>query len=148
MVSVSRVRSVPAAWRYALLGAVVSLPVSAVVDRLPNSEATVGAGIMVFGGFIAGVVAATRASDPGAAGLRAGVVGGVVGVTRVVVEYFGASHATIGPWEPSRIVPLLIAAAVFLALGPGFGLVFGRVGGWLTDAVVTRLPPGADASQP
>jgi len=141
MVSPSRVRTPSTAWRLALVGALAALPVAAVIDRLPNSEATIGGGIMIVGAFIAGVIAAIRSTDPGAAGLRAGFLGGVVGVLTFVVTV-----GTTAAWSLYRVVFYIVASGVVLCVAPLFGLGCGRVGGWVANAVASRWKTGTNAS--
>ncbi|WP_313692942.1 DUF5518 domain-containing protein [Halorarum halobium] len=83
--SPSLLRTTPSAWRFALIGAVASLPIAAMINWLPNSEATIGGGIMVIGAFIAGGIAVIRSRDPDDVGFRAGFLGGVVAVLTLIV---------------------------------------------------------------
>lgn len=78
-------QTVPSAWRFALIGALASLPVAAIINLLPNSETTISGGVVIIGAFIAGVIAALRVTDPDAAGLRAGFLGGVLEVCSFIV---------------------------------------------------------------
>lgn len=133
-----------ASWRSALVGALAALPVAAVLNCLPDSDATIGGAVTVIGAFVAGVVAALRSTDPDAAGLRAGFLGGVLAVlTLVVTAVSAAVSGTGGAWPPSRIAFWAFAVGVVLCLAPVFGLVFGRVGGWAAGAVASRLATGA-----
>lgn len=136
MSDIPRSDIVPSAWRFAIIGALVSLPVTVLVNWLPDSEADIAGGIMIFGAFIAGVIAAKRSTDPGAAGLRAGVLGGIMAPLTTVVTVEGPSIATLMAW-PSPY-SLVILAAVALVLASLFGLVFGRIGGWVATTVTTR----------
>ncbi|MFC7028961.1 hypothetical protein ACFQJ5_17260 [Halomicroarcula sp. GCM10025324] len=119
-----RTYTLSVAWRFAILGALVSLPLSVVVNWLPDSEATVGGGIMIIGAFIAGVIAAIR---------RAGFLGAVVGV---VTFLFTVGTTTV--WPLSRVVFFVFASGLVLCVAPIFGLVFGRVGGLIANAVSAR----------
>lgn len=141
MVSPPRVRGLSPAWRSALAGALASLPATAVLNWLPNSEATVGGGIMIVGGLVAGGVAAVRSTDPGAAGLRAGLLGGVVAALAFVVTLDPTSA-----WPPSRVVFWTVSGGVVLCLASVFGLGCGRVGGWVASAVAPDPKAGANAS--
>lgn len=124
MVPPLRVRALPASWRFALIGALISLPITAVINWLPNSESTIGAGIMIVGGFIAGIIAAIRSTAPGAAGLRAGFLGGVLTVFAFIV-----TRGTTTAWPLSKIVFFAFAAGAILIVAPLFGLGCGLVGG-------------------
>jgi hypothetical protein len=141
MVSPPRVRTLPSAWRFAIIGAIASLPVAAVVNWLPNSEATIGGGIMIVGAFIAGGIAAIRSTDPDAAGLRAGFLGGVLAVLTFLV-----TAGTTAAWPLSRVVFFVFATVGILCIAPIFGLGCGRVGGWVANTVASRLETGANAS--
>ncbi|WP_394295471.1 DUF5518 domain-containing protein [Natronococcus jeotgali] len=101
------VHILPLAWRFALIGALASLPVIAILNRLPNSEATIGGGIMIIGAFIAGVLAAIRSSDPSAAGLRAGFIGGVLGLLIFIV-----TTGMTATWSLFRIVFVVFASGL------------------------------------
>jgi len=145
--SPSPLQTVPSAWRFALVGALASLPVAAIINRLPNSEATLGGGVMTIGAFIAGVIAAVRVTEPDAAGLRAGFLGGVLGVSSLIVTVVSTSASgTAAAWPLSRVVFWVFAIGLGLCVASVFGLVCGRVGGWMADTVVSRLATGANAS--
>lgn len=120
----------PQLWYVSILGAIAALPATVVIDRLPNSEATVGGGVMIVGALIAGGIAATRSMDPSAAGLRAGFLGGLIAVF-VFVLTEGATVA----WSLNTNVFFLLAVVMVLCLSPVFGLIFGRIGGWVTNTV-------------
>ena len=141
MNSSNRVYAFSPTWVFALIGVIASLPVIAILDLVPNAEATVGGGIMIIGAFIAGVVAKIRSEDPRAAGLRAGFVGGLVGLLIFIVT--AVSTATIS--LPVIIIFVLVSVlAVFLACL--FGLVFGLAGGWVANTVDSRWMASKDAS--
>ncbi|QLG28327.1 DUF5518 domain-containing protein [Halorarum halophilum] len=144
--SPSLLRTAPSTWRFALIGALASLPVAAIVNWLPNSEATVGGGIMVIGAFIAGAIAAVRSTDPDDAGLRAGFLGGVLAVLTLVVTVVSAAvGGTAAAWPPSRVLFWVLAIGLVLCVSPVFGLACGRVGGWVADTVASRRKTGANA---
>jgi hypothetical protein len=126
----------PSAWRAALVGALASLPVTALVNWLPDSEADVAGGIMIVGAFIAGGIAARRSTDPATAGLLAGLLGGVVAILTPIVAADSPGIETVIAWpSPSSLV---LFAAIALVLASMFGLVFGRIGGWVASTVATR----------
>lgn len=134
--SPSLLRTAPPAWRFALVGALASLPVTALVNWLPDSDADVAGGIMIFGAFIAGAIATVRSSDPDDAGVRAGVLGGVTAVLTPIGAADSPSVDTLIAWpSPYRLVFLIVVALVLASL---FGLVFGRIGGWVATTVTTR----------
>ncbi|MFC6942534.1 DUF5518 domain-containing protein [Salinirubellus sp. GCM10025818] len=106
---------VPSAWRFAIIGALVSLPVTVLVNWLPDSEADIAGGIMIFGAVIAGVIAAKRSTSPGAAGLRAGVLGGITAPLTTVVTVEGPSIATLMAWPSPYSLVILAAVSLVLA---------------------------------
>jgi hypothetical protein len=129
------------AWRFACIGALASVPATALLNWLPNSGATVGGGAMIVGALIAGGIAATRSADSGAAGVRAGLLAGVVEILAFTVRVDPAAA-----WPLSRVVFWVFAGVFVLCVAPVFGLVFGRVGGWVATAVTAEPDPGANAS--
>src|SRR6056297_117919 len=123
MTSPLRLRSLSPAWRFALIGVAASLPATAVLNWLPNSQATIGGSGMIVGAFIAGAIATTRSTDSGAAGLRAGFLGGVIGLLTFVVTI-----DTAAAWPVSRILFWAFAGIAVLCITPLFGLRFGCLG--------------------
>lgn len=99
MVSLPRDSSPSLAWRFACIGALASLPATAVLNWLPNSQATIGGGVMIVGALIAGGIAATRSTDSGATGLRTGLLGGIVSILTLIIMV-----DTSAAWTLSRIV--------------------------------------------
>lgn len=147
VVSLPRGRSLSRAWRFALIGGLVSLPLSAGINRLPESEASLGGGVMIFGAFIAGCIAAIRSTDPDAAGLRAGFLGGALAVLTFGMGVVGTVvSGTTTVWPLPRVVFWTFAIGLVLCVAPVFGLAFGRFGGWITNAVVSRWTTGANPS--
>lgn len=141
MVSPLHVRSLSPAWRFALVGVLASLPATAVVNWLPDSQATIGGGTMIVGSLIAGGLAATRSTDSGAAGLRAGLLGGVVGLLTFVVTI-----DTTAAWPLSSVFFGVFAGVAVLCVAPVFGLGCGLLGGWVANAVAPRSNTGVDTS--
>ncbi|MBC9988200.1 hypothetical protein C5B89_12820 [Haloferax sp. Atlit-47N] len=141
MVSIPRFGALSPEWNAALVGAIASLPISAVVNWFPNSEATVGAGMMIFGAVTAGVVAAVRSVDSDAAGLYAGFLGGVL---ELVI--FAVTTGTTVAWPLSRVAFFAFAGGVVVCLASMFGLGCGRIGGWLMRTVGSRWNPTASTS--
>jgi hypothetical protein len=91
---------------------------------------TVGGGVMLVGAIIAGAIAASRSGEPSAAGLRAGFLGGVI-----TVSVFLLTEGTTVTWSLNTIVFFLIGCVMFLGVSPVFGLIFGRIGGWIANTV-------------
>ena len=102
---------------------------------------------MILGAFIAGVVAATRSIDPDAAGLRTGFLGGVLAVFTLIVTVVGTVvSGSMTAWPLSRVVFWIFASGLVLCIAPVFGLVCGRIGGWVATTVGSRVTMGTNAS--
>ncbi|WP_416840447.1 DUF5518 domain-containing protein [Haloferax sp. DFSO52] len=141
-----RGRTLPVAWRFAIIGALASLPTTIAVDSLPDSKATIAGGIMIIGAFIGGTIAALRSADPGAAGFRSGVLAGGVAVLTLIVTVVSTvlSGATVARPSLARVVFIVVAGGLVLCIAPIFGLVSGRVGGWVANTVFSRLVTDAN----
>lgn len=131
MLSNAWIRRIPQVWYVAILGTIAALPATAVINWLPNSKSTVSAGVMIVGAMIAGAVAANRSIEPSAAGLRAGFLGGVI-----AVSVFLLTEATTVTWSLNTIPFFLIAVVMLLCVSPVFGLISGKIGGWVANTVV------------
>jgi hypothetical protein len=130
MLLISRNPSIPQVWRVAILGTIAALPATVMLNWLPNSEATIGGGVMLVGSLIGGAVAANRSVNPGDAGLRGGFLGGV---SAVVV--FLLTEGTTITWSLNLIAFFLIAVVMLLCVSPVFGIICGRIGGWVANTV-------------
>jgi hypothetical protein len=130
MFSNTRIRRIPQVWHVAILGTIAALPATVLINWLPNSKATIGGGVILVGTMIAGAVAANRSVEPSAAGLRAGFLGGVI-----AVSVFLLTEATTVTWSLNTIVFFLIAVVMLLCVSPVFGLISGRIGGWVANTV-------------
>jgi hypothetical protein len=96
---------------------------------------------MIVGALIAGGIAATRSVDSGAAGVRAGLLGGLIEILLLTVRV-----DITAAWPLSRVVFWVVAGMFVLIVAPVFGLVFGRAGGWVATTVRSETDPGANAS--
>ena len=130
MLSNAQIRRIPQVWYVAILGTIAALPATVLINWLPNSESTVGAGVMIVGAMIAGAIAANRSTEPSAAGVRAGFLGGVI-----AVSVFLLTEATTVTWSLNTIPFFLVAVVMLLCVSPVFGLISGRIGGWVANTV-------------
>jgi hypothetical protein len=62
-------------------------------------------------------------------------------VVTVVGDSLGGSTVA---WPLSRVVFFVFAGVLFLFVASVFGLVCGRVGGWVADTLVSRSRAGTD----
>lgn len=123
-------RSIPQVWRVAILGVIAALPATVIINWLPNSEANIGGGAMIIGSILAGGFAATRSVEPSAAGLRTGFLGGMIAVSEFLI-----TEGTTLTWSLNLTVFFFIAVVMPLCTSPFFGMIFGRIGGWIANAV-------------
>ena len=126
------IRRLPPTWKYAVVGAVASVPIIGVLNVLPDRivQTDLGAGIMIIGGFIAGTLAAASSVAPGEAGLLTGLF---AAVAESLV--FIPTMATTVTWSLSRVVFWFVTGG-FVVFGSAlFGYLFGRIGGWVANTV-------------
>ncbi|ERG93935.1 DUF5518 domain-containing protein [Haloquadratum walsbyi] len=123
-------RSIPQVWRVAILGVIAALPATVIVNWFPYSEAGIGGGVMIIGSILAGGFAATRSVEPSAAGLRTGFLSGMIALSVFIITEGMTLMRSV-----SAIVFFLINVVMLLCASPFFGMIFGRVGGWIINAV-------------
>jgi hypothetical protein len=131
-------QSISQVWRAAIIGTIAALPTTVIINWFPNSEASIGGGVMLFGSIIAGAIATNRSVKPSAAGLRGGLLGGVFAVAVFLVV-----EGTTLTWSLKLTVFFFIAVVMLLCGSLVFGMIFGRIGGWIANTVT-----GSRAGQP
>mgnify|MGYP006276686951 FL=1 len=127
------------AWQCAFIGALASVPLILLEGWLPGTEIDIGGGIMMFGGLIAGFIAVMRSAKPDAAGLRAGLLGGVVAIFISIsseVSFAAENTAMVLP-PASRILVFFLFSIIILVLTPLFGLIFGLIGGRVAATITS-----------
>jgi uncharacterized membrane protein YeaQ/YmgE (transglycosylase-associated protein family) len=97
---------------------------------------------MIVGALLAGAIATNWAADPAAAGVRAGLLAGVVGTAELVSTVLDTAPAS---WSTTGVAFVGLAVVLFLVVAPLFGLVCGRVGGWVATKVGSLPTGGTDA---
>jgi len=133
------------AWRDALLGGAASMPVTAALYWLSGGGREFPLNAVTVAGLVAGYLAAGRAADPDAAGLRAGVVGGLPAVAWLLATILGGATALSGPaWFEAAGLAFAVGATVSLAalvtgVAAVVGVVGARVGGWVAARRGRRL---------
>jgi hypothetical protein len=131
----------------AVVGALASLPVTLLLEWLPDSGATVGGGIMIVGAFLAGAIATTRGVEPSAVGLRTGALAALVAAATPVGRVFGdVAAGNAAAWPLPRVAFLAAAGVTVLLVTPLFGLVCARVGGWVAATLGSRRRRDTNAS--
>lgn len=127
------------AWQCAFIGALASVPLILLEGWLPGTEIDIGGGIMIFGAFIAGFIAVMRSAKPDAAGLRAGLLGGIVAILiSIFSEASFAVKNTMITWpSASSTLVFIFFSVIILVLTPLFGLIFGLIGGRVVTTITT-----------
>lgn len=139
--------TVPRLWKYALVGGVASLPLTAFSYWQTGSELSLGA--VVFGGGLAGYLATRRDGESNGVGARAGIVGGLP-VLWILFDILAATSWLDGPvWFVTSATLLTIGFTLVVAV-LGFGLaalvgeVGARVGSWLASSPRGKSTPAAN----
>ncbi|WP_277555660.1 DUF5518 domain-containing protein [Halobaculum limi] len=139
-----------ATWTYALVGGVVSMPLTVGAYWLSGMGSNFSVNLIVVGGLVAGVLA-ERHDGPDvnavSAGLRAGIVGGLPGYVWFwsSIREIGTSFATAWSSPVAGAVLMAVAAGFVVAISALPGLIGGAIGGWLVERFTER-PAGADPS--
>lgn len=133
------------AWRYALVGGLVSIPLTGGLYWLSGAGNELSFNAVLLGGLLAGYLAPT-AVDSTAAGIRAGVIGSLPGLW-LLGDVLAAATALTGPtWF--RVTGVGMAAVAFSGVVFGLGALAGGVGGvvgaWLARRVGHRARPAPE----
>lgn len=130
-------------WRYAILGGLVSVPLTVAYNWQTLGGAEFSLGFVLVGGVLAGFLARRAAADAVRAGFGAGVIGSLVGygwLLGTLVES-AASFGAAWSFPPATAVLVVVFSVIVLGAGGVGGLAGGVVGGWLA-----RLLPGAGST--
>lgn len=137
---VSRRRRSETAWKYALVGGLVSVPIAAGEYWLSGAGDTFPMTFVLVGGVVAGVLARRRFAHPGRAGAGAGVIGGLMALGWLLSALLDTAADFAAAWS-TPVAGVLIAAVfglVVLWISALVGLLGGAVGGWLTSKLGGR----------
>lgn len=141
--SVGRRRRSDTAWKYALVGGLVSVPIAAGEYWLSGAGDTFPMTFVLVGGVVAGALARRRFAHPGRAGAGAGAVGGLAALGWILPALLDTAADFAAAWS-TPVAGVLIAAAfglVVLWLSALVGLLGGAIGGWLTTKLGGRRAP-------
>lgn len=130
-------RHVSSTWKYALVGGIISIPLTVGLHWLSGTGNELSLNMVALGGLIAGFLGNRKETDAdgSAAGLRAGIVGVLPGFW-LFADFFEAVTALSGPlWFRSGAIVLTIGTvtAIIFGLGALLGLLGAKVGSWLTE---------------
>jgi len=128
------------AWKYALVGALASVPVAAGEYWLSGAGDTFPITFALVGGVVAGVLARRRHAHAGRAGAGAGAVGGLVALGWILPALLDTAADFAAAWS-TPVAGVLIATVfglVILWMAALVGLLGGAIGGWLTSKLGGR----------
>jgi hypothetical protein len=122
----------PKAWRYALLGGLLTLPFTTLSYARTGEELTLS---MVFwGGLLAGYLAKRRGLAGKSTGIRAGAVGGLPALWMVGDMVGFLIGLTQPEWiRAVQLVVLVLSLAFIIGLSAFIGGLGGQLGGWLAE---------------
>ena len=125
-------------WRYALVGGVVSIPLSFGLYWYSGMGSDFSLNMIVVGGLLAGYLAKRNSVDAKPAGLRAGLIGALPGLAWVLPQI--ARNVAAG-WSVLPIaVFLFLFTVIIFGIGAVAGVIGGVVGGWLFKKVENQRP--------
>jgi NhaP-type Na+/H+ or K+/H+ antiporter len=129
---------VPGTWWYALIGGVVSMPLTLGLYWYSGMGNDFSFNMVVVGGLLAGYLAKRNSVDAKPAGLRAGLIGALPGLVWILPRI--ARNVAAG-WS---LLPIAVFLCLFTLIAFGIGAVAGviggAVGGWLFEKVESRRP--------
>jgi hypothetical protein len=133
MVYTPRIRGIPQVWQIAVLGALGGLAINVVGNSLSFSGQDPSGSIFLFGTVLAGGIAVARSADPGAAGLRTAFIGAIINFILSIPP----NMAYITSWKGGPFM-FTIFSVVILSVSCVLGVIFGRIGGWITNTVTAH----------
>jgi hypothetical protein len=133
-------------WRYALVGGVVSMPLSLGLYWYTGMGNDFSLNMVVVGGLLAGYLAKRGSADAKSAGLRAGLVGALPGLVWIFPATVTTARSLAAAWSvpPAAAVLVVVFGGIVLGIGALAGLVGGAVGGWLAGKVGGTRPTGLE----
>lgn len=119
-------------WRYAIIGGVVSIPLTLFVYWQSGMGNDMSLSMVFFGGLLAGYLAAKETDGGRGVGFRAGLIGGLP-VFRIGIDIVQGAVAAGGPlWFQGLAMLLSVGLiATLLVLAGIVGYIGAKVGRWL-----------------
>ena len=138
--SVDTRRQSDTAWKYALVGGLVSVPVAAGEYWLSGAGDSFPITYALIGGVVAGILAKRRSVHAGRAGAGAGAVGGLVALGWILPALLDTAGDFAAAWSTpaAGILIALVFGLAVLWMSALVGLIGGAIGGWLTTKLGGR----------
>lgn len=118
------------AWRYSLVGGLVSLPFTLASYWQTGSELSLAP--VALGGLLAGYTATRKTGESSGVGVRSGLIGGLP-LVWMLFDALTATNELAGP--PWFVTTATLFTIVFITLGFGFSAAVGeggaRIGHWI-----------------
>lgn len=125
-------------WKYALIGGVVSIPLSLGLYWYSGMGNDFSLNMVVVGGVLAGYLAKRNSADAKPAGLRAGLIGALPGLAWMLPQI---TRNVAAGWS---LLPIAVFSALFtvtiFGIGALAGVIGGAVGGWLFKKKEAQRP--------
>lgn len=134
-------------WKYALVGAVIAMPLTFVVHVKTGSGIEFSSGTMVLGGGVAGYLAEYNSAYPRTTGALAGVVGvlPLLYWWSTVFQYIPFGYIPIWPNAVSQVARLLLMGAIIFLGSVLAGWIGGLLGGWVARKIHPVREPGVES---
>ena len=132
-------QNIPRQWRYAVVGGLIALPVTAFGYWQTGSELSLSP--VLFGGLLAGYLAKRQAGESRGVGIRAGLIGGIP-ILWAILDILSATSALGGPeWFITGATVLTVGfSAVVAVLGFVLAAFIGEVGAKLGSWLAGKQP--------
>ncbi|MFC7019807.1 MULTISPECIES: DUF5518 domain-containing protein [Haloarcula] len=135
-------RTTRAVWTYALVGGLVSLPVTAAAYWQTGTELSLN--VVFLGGLLAGTLARRQGLSGTRTGFRAGLVGSLPALWMGAdLGGFVAGLAEPAWFRAVQVVVLVVLVAALFGLGALLGSLGGRLGAWFVERFGGRRPSTA-----
>ncbi|MFC6903893.1 DUF5518 domain-containing protein [Halalkalicoccus tibetensis] len=129
------------ALRYAIIGGLVSIPLSLGHHWWSGMGNTFSTLPIFFGGLLAGYLAQKNTQKPATAGVGAGLIGGLPGY----IFMLPSMVQTVTASSPGTVLVLAFFIPVILAVAALPGWIGGLVGGWLAKKVERKQVTAANS---
>jgi hypothetical protein len=126
---------IPVAWQFALVGVVAAVVLTLGLQEAWDVGGNIEGGIVLFGPFLAGLLAARYSAGLIAAGLYAGLLSGIVLAHPFIL---GILLLRIGDGGTQVVLFALLSTVATVCFATVFGAIAGQVGGLIGTATARQ----------